>query len=153
MQVTIRPAGPSDAEAAVALYLRSREAAALAKSIPPLAHSDHDVRNWMCGVVIPKLEVWLAEHVDGEIVGMLVLQDEWIDQLYVDPDFTGVGIGTQMLDLAKRARPRGLRLWTFVSNAGAQRFYERNGFTEVERTDGGRNEERAPDIQYRFLPT
>jgi len=84
---------------------------------------------------------------------MLVLRDEWIDQLYVDPDFTGRGVGTQLLDFAKRARPRGLRLSTFVSNAGAQRFYERNGFKEVERTDGSHNEERAPDIQYTFLPT
>jgi ribosomal protein S18 acetylase RimI-like enzyme len=153
MQVTIRPASPSDAQPAAALYSRSREAAALAKSIPPLVHSDDDVRDWIGGFVIPKLEVWLAERADGEIVGMLVLQDEWIDQLYVDPGFTGMGIGTQLLDFAKRARPRGLRLWTFVSNAGAQRFYERNGFREVERTDGSRNEERAPDIQYKFLPT
>jgi hypothetical protein len=28
------------------------------------------------------------------------------------------------------------------------RFYERHGFVEAERTDGRRNEERAPDIRY-----
>jgi hypothetical protein len=31
---------------------------------------------------------------------------------------------------------------------GAQRFYLRHGFVEVERTDGAGNEEHAPDIQY-----
>jgi hypothetical protein len=44
--------------------------------------------------------------------------------------------------------PEGLRLWTFASNAGAQRFYERHGFVETRRTDGRDNEERAPDILY-----
>ena len=58
------------------------------------------------------------------------------------------GIGAALLEHAKRERPDGLELWTFVSNAGAQRFYERHGFVEVRRTDGAENEERAPDILY-----
>jgi ribosomal protein S18 acetylase RimI-like enzyme len=37
-----------------------------------------------------------------------------------------------------------------LTNERAQRFYERHGFTEVERTDGSDNEERAPDIQYAY---
>jgi GNAT superfamily N-acetyltransferase len=40
-----------------------------------------------------------------------------------------------------------LRLWTFESNLGAQRFYERHGFRPIERTAGD-NEEGAPDILY-----
>ena len=44
-------------------------------------------------------------------------------------------------------RPAGLRLWTFESNLGAQRFYERHGFRPIERTAGD-NEEGAPDILY-----
>jgi glyoxylase I family protein len=36
---------------------------------------------------------------------------------------TGHGIGSRLLAVAKRARPRGLRLWTFASNTGARRFY------------------------------
>ena len=82
------------------------------------------------------------------MVALLVLRGDWIDQLYVDPDLTGRGIGAELLGLAKRERPRGLRLWTFVSNRGAQRFYERHGFSEIERTDGSGNEEQAPAIQY-----
>jgi hypothetical protein len=42
--------------------------------------------------------------------------------------------------------------WTFVSNEGAQRFYRRHGFHEVERTDGTRNEEGAPDILFAWSP-
>ncbi len=106
----------------------------------------------MANFVIPKLELWLAEGPAGELVGMLALEGEWIDQLYVDPDLTGQRIGTQLLQIAKREHPDRLRLWTFVSNTRAQRFYERHGFTEVERTDGGGNEEGAPDIQYTWAP-
>ena len=47
-------------------------------------------------------------------------------------------------------RPHGLRLWTFASNTGAQRFYARHGFVEVRRTDGRDNEERAPDVLYAY---
>jgi len=98
-------------------------------------------------VVIPKLECWLAERVAGVVLGMLVLDGHWIDQLYVDPVLTRRGIGAQLIAVAKRERPDGLRLWTFVSNEGARRFYARHGFHEVERTDGSRNEQGAPDIQ------
>ena len=40
-----------------------------------------------------------------------------------------------------------VQLWTFQSNAGARRFYERHGFVAVQTTDGD-NEEQAPDIRY-----
>ena len=60
----------------------------------------------------------------------------------------GRGIGARLLSVAKRERPRGLRLWTFASNTAAQRLYERHGVVEIHRTDGQHNEERAPDILY-----
>jgi len=63
---------------------------------------------------------------------------------------TGRGIGASLLTLAKERRPNGLRLWTFASNPGAQRFYERHGFVEADRTDGQENEERSPAILYRW---
>jgi GNAT superfamily N-acetyltransferase len=152
MQVIIRRATSSDAAAAAELYLRARRAGLAKGTIPPLAHGDEDVRYWVAHVVIPRLECWLAELVSGPVVGMLVLEGDWIDQLYVDPDLTRAGIGAELIAVAKRERPDGLRLWTFVSNEGAQGFYLRHGFHEVERTDGSRNEEGAPDIQYAWDP-
>jgi ribosomal protein S18 acetylase RimI-like enzyme len=153
MQVIIRRATPSDAAAAAQLYLRARRAASAAGTIPPLVHDDDDVMRWLTDVVIPTHECWLAaSRESGAAVGMMVLAGDWIDQLYVDPDLTRSGIGAELVAVAKRERPGGLRLWTFVSNVGAQRFYVRHGFHEVERTDGSRNEERAPDIQYVWCP-
>jgi GNAT superfamily N-acetyltransferase len=80
-------------------------------------------------------------------VGLLVLDEDWLDQLYVEPTLTRRGIGSELIGLAKRERPEGLRLWTFESNIGAQRFYESHGFRPIDRT-GGDNEEGAPDILY-----
>jgi GNAT superfamily N-acetyltransferase len=102
----------------------------------------------MTQLVIPRLECWLAESASGAVVGMLVLDREWVDQLYVDPELTGAGIGAQLISMAKRERPDVLRLWTFVSNPGARRFYLQHGFREIGRTDGSGNEEGAPAIQY-----
>jgi GNAT superfamily N-acetyltransferase len=152
MQLTVRRASSVDAEAAATLYLRARRAAAAARTIPPLAHADDDVRDWMARVVIAGRECWLAQRPPDTAVGLLVLDKDWIDQLYVDPEMTGAGIGAELMAVAKRERPRGLRLWTFVSNEGAQRFYVRHGFREVQRTDGRGNEERAADAQYEWSP-
>ncbi len=93
-------------------------------------------------------ELWVAEDPADTLLGIVVLEGSWVDQLYVEPAMTGHGIGTELLRLAKRERPSGLRLWTFASNTRAQRFYERHGFIEARRTDGRDNEERAPDILY-----
>ena len=67
---------------------------------------------------------------------------------YVEPTLTGLGIGSQLVAFAKRARPGGLPLWAFASNLGARRFYEQHGFVAVRRTDGRDNEERSPDVLY-----
>jgi GNAT superfamily N-acetyltransferase len=117
-----------------------------------MAHADDDVRQWMRGV-LEEHEAWLACADDGAPVGLMVLEGDWVGQLYVDPAWTGQGLGTRFLDLAKQRRPRGLQLWTFQSNVRAQRFYERNGFTVQERTDGSGNEERAPDLRYVWRPS
>ena len=146
LPVVMRRGTEVDARAAADLYLRARKAAAGA--IPPSAHDDDDVRNWFATHVVPDAELWIAENPAGGLAGILVLDGPWVDQLYVEPTMTGRGIGAGLLELAKRERPHGLRLWAFQSNTGAQRFYERHGFAEARRTDGRHNEERAPDILY-----
>ena len=84
-------------------------------------------------------------------VGLLVLDNEWIDQLYVEPGHTGRGIGADLVAVAKRERPTVLRLWTFEANVGARRFYERHGFVATGFTAGD-NEEGAPDVRYEWAP-
>jgi GNAT superfamily N-acetyltransferase len=112
-----------------------------------VAHTNEETRSWIARRIIPQTEQWVAESDDGALIGMLVLDNEWVDQLYVEPAFTGEGIGGELIALAKRERPSGLRLWTFESNVRAQRFYERHGFSATDRTAGD-NEEGAPAIVY-----
>lgn len=143
----IRPATDDDAAAVAQVYL---EAFRSALPTVRLAHSDNDVRAWIRAVVIPAGGCVVAEE-RGAVAAMMVLEDDWINQLYVAPAAQGHGLGGQLVDHAKRQRPDGLQLWTFQINERAQRFYQRQGFTAVRRTDGD-NEEREPDVLYAWRP-
>jgi GNAT superfamily N-acetyltransferase len=143
----IRRAGPDDARPVADVYLASFRAA-----LPTvrLAHTDDQIRAWIRDRLIPETECWVATEADG-VVAMLSLTPGRIDQLYVAPDWHGRGIGRRLLDLAKSRAGGNLELWTFQVNERARRFYERNGFEAVEQTDGSGNEEREPDVRYRWL--
>lgn len=149
--MVIRPGAASDAAAMADLFVRARERASERGTIPPLLHDLEDVTRWMSGR-IATADSWLAEDPTGALVGLLLLDGDLLDQLYIDPELTGTGIGAQLMAVAKLQRPDGLRLWTFVSNEGARRFYARHGFVEITRTDGSANEEGAPDILYGWRP-
>ena len=99
--------------------------------------------------VFAQCEVWGA--VDDGLIGFIAFRREWIDQFYVRParQRQGVGVGEALLEVAQATFP-GLHLWTFQRNAPARRFYEKRGFVALEETDGSRNEEREPDILYRW---
>lgn len=110
-------------------------------------HSDDEIRRWIAAHVVPRTELWVAETAPATLVGLFVLDEDWLDQLHVEPTLTGRGIGAELVRLAKHQRPSGLRLWTFASNVAARRFYKRHDFVATARTDGD-NEEQAPDIPY-----
>ena len=141
----IRPARPDEADELAALLWRVR--ADNADSIPAPVHSLDETRRWMREVVVVECDVWVGVD-DGRVVALLVLRPpDWIEQLYVDAAHAGHGLGTALLEVAERELPGGAQLWTFQTNTGARRFYERHGFVAVEWTDGD-NEERAPDVRY-----
>ena len=143
---TLRRAAAQDARAVADVLISSRRAAG--DAIPPAVHTDDETREWVRAVVVAEREVWLAEDAEGRPLGVLVLDGDWVDQLYIEPACTGMGLGSRLIELAKSRRPDGLRLWTFASNTAAQRFYLRHGFVVAETTDGSGNEERAPDIRF-----
>jgi GNAT superfamily N-acetyltransferase len=144
----IRKGLPAEAGSLAALWLRSREASF--PSIPPTIHTEEEVHRWFEDVVVLTREVWVADS-QGEVKALMVLEDEWIDQLYVEPASTGKGIGGTLLGHAMRLRPTGLTLWTFQSNLRARHFYEAHGFVATVSTTGD-NEERVPDVCYEWRP-
>lgn len=92
--------------------------------------------------------IWGAE-IDGRLIGVIAFNDDRIEQLYVDPGFQNAGAGTALLEIALETS-RSLRLWTFQRNKRARRFYERHGFVAIEMANGSENEEREPDVLYRW---
>ncbi|MFZ1888588.1 MAG: GNAT family N-acetyltransferase [Candidatus Binataceae bacterium] len=146
----IRRARAADAAAIAEVYIESRRGAA---RYFPTVHSDDEIRGWIASYLAPNLEVWVAEDsAAGKIIGMLALEGELVEHLYIAPAAQRRGVGDGLLALAMRERPATLRLWTFQANAPARRFYEARGFKAIEFTDGARNEERTPDVLYEWNP-
>ena len=54
-----------------------------------------------------------------------------------------------LIHAAKEASA-ALELWCFQANTGGRRFYERHGFRAIRFTDGADNEEKVPDVRYRW---
>ena len=146
MDVTIRRATPTDADQVTRVFRESRFAAR--GLVPPSSHTLHEDEWFVAEVLIRQRETWVAVAVNNDVVAMMTLDGDSLDQLYVYSTLRSTGLGSQLVEVAKRERPNGLQLWTFRSNTPAQRFYEKHGFTPVEETDGSRNEDRAPDIRY-----
>ena len=90
-----------------------------------------------------KLFVVAAEE---RVVGMMALaKDQTVTALYVKNGFRNQGVGHLLIAAAKREYPDHLQLWTFQKNIQARRFCQREGFVEINRTDGD-NEENLPDV-------
>jgi len=118
----------------------------------PPSHPDDDVRRWLATELLPSTEAWVAvvPGERGRVVALMALSDTKVEQLYVAPEWIGHGVGRELIELAKERRPAGLDLWCFQVNARARRFYERNDFVPILFGDGSTNEERQPDILYRW---
>ncbi|MFC7467765.1 GNAT family N-acetyltransferase [Actinomadura keratinilytica] len=98
--VLLRRALPADAPALAEVWLRS-----FAAALPTVrrAHGDEAARAWFAHLVTG-CETWGA--FDGErAVGLLVLDGDELEQLYLAPDRRGQGLGDRLVTLAKERRP------------------------------------------------
>lgn len=111
-------------------------------------HTSEEDRRYFEGEVYDNSSLY-GVHEDQVLMGFVGLKPGWIEKLYILPQYQGRGLGRRLLDFAK-AQDTELRLWTFERNHRARRFYEANAFVEIERTDGSDNEEREPDVLYRW---
>ncbi|MDF1811497.1 MAG: GNAT family N-acetyltransferase [Verrucomicrobiales bacterium] len=150
MEISLRTATSADADSVARIYLGSRKTFL---DYAQLAHSDAEVTVWITEILIPGGNVTVAEN-GPAVVGMMATSTNknasWIDQLYVVPDFVGKGVGSRLIEFAKKNLPCPIRLFTFQQNEGSRRFYTRHGFRLVSETDGKGNEERCPDALYEF---
>ncbi|MEO5614063.1 MAG: GNAT family N-acetyltransferase [Cypionkella sp.] len=111
---------------------------------------------WMPKLHSPAEDLGFAQHLIAsritrvlrapDVLGFLARADEEVEALYLAPVARGRGHGARLLAEAKAACPQ-LRLYTFQANLPAQRFYAREGFTEIARSDGTENDEHLPDLR------
>ncbi|WP_321831583.1 GNAT family N-acetyltransferase [Thalassovita sp.] len=150
MTATLRAATPLDAGAVGAiLHGFNRDTAWM-----PKLYSEAETISF-ASVMIDRGWVRVAEcETDRQaeretVIGFIARDGAEICSLYLTPDAQGQGIGVQLLEEAK-AQSSVLELWAFEANKDARRFYVREGFQEVARSDGARNEEGLPDVRLRW---
>ena len=142
--IALRIATPADADRIAELFTTSRD---LLTFLPKL-HTPEEDRGFIRDHVLAAYRITVAES-DGVSVGYMADKPGWIEQLYVDPRHLRGGVGSALLADAQARHP-ALELWCFADNARGRRFYEKHGFVAVEETDGSGNDERCPDIRYRW---
>jgi GNAT superfamily N-acetyltransferase len=138
--IALRAAQPTDAGRLGAMITE----AVNAHTWKPRLHSAaQDIDH--VGTMIDRGWVTVAEL--GEATGGFMARDNWdVHALFVGPSWQNRGVGSALVRDAMQHSPK-LALWTFQRNTGAQQFYLRHGFVEVDRTEGD-NEERLPDIRF-----
>ena len=115
----------------------------------PEVHPAHEVEGYFSGPFFAKAEFWLAEDEAGEAIGYVAFRPDFVEHLFIRPSSQGQGVGLALLNKAK-AGAFELSLWTFQQNLRARRFYEKHGFVVAVETDGHDNEEKLPDVLYRW---
>ncbi|WP_330959635.1 GNAT family N-acetyltransferase [Photobacterium sp. 53610] len=145
MNITIDELEAGDVIAVTELWRMSMQRAT---GIPPL-HSFESQAYFLKEILAKTYVLYVARNEKSRIpVAFMAANDQEISQLYVHPDSQSLGIGRQLLNLAKKNAKGSLKLRTFEVNVNARNFYERHGFVAI----GGdsENEEGMPDILYEW---
>ena len=64
---------------------------------------------------------------DGQLAGFFCLSDGELDNLFVLPEYRGIGLGTEMIRYCQALSP-SLTLYVFRKNVRAIALYQRMGF-------------------------
>ena len=98
----LRDGKAADAEAVADVFLGARRTA-----MPWLAvaHSEAETRRWIATILLPAGRVRVAE-LGGVVAGFAVVREGWLEHLYVAPAHQGMGVGSRLLDDARRIAGR-----------------------------------------------
>ncbi len=156
IEMTLRPIDLSHDVPLLAEFLVPKDAARLSKALPALRDfdafavigcCDERVVGW--GLVHTALRDDMDWGSEGRTREMLAHGDAYLEYLEIRAEFRGLGYGSQLLDaLEERTRRVHGRLWlhTSESNAGARRFYERNGYNYIRTMQPSWNDSQPTRI-------
>lgn len=124
--VSLRPYDPQDEDAAIALWLRTWQAAYPAIDFAARLGWWRD--RWR-NELVPAAEIVIAETAGG-IIGFVTVDPRtgYLDQIVVAPECWRSGVGSALVDAAARLSPQRLDLDVNTDNTRAIRFYEKRGF-------------------------
>jgi GNAT superfamily N-acetyltransferase len=140
--IAIRQARPTDAGAIARIYIAAREAT---MTYLPNLYSRSEIRQWIVDDVLAQCDVTLG-CTRTMVAGFSAVRRDWLEQLYVHPDLQNDGVGSVLVDTAKKASNGILRIHVFQQNLRARTFYARHGFTVERLRDSSENGEGVPDM-------
>lgn len=108
----------------------------------------YEDQNYFRDHVLKQNQVWVVE-MDDRAVAFMAMKNDFIDQLYIHPDYQRRGIGRALLDFARERSPEHVWLYTLQVNVNARAFYEKNGFI-AEKFGISPPPESEPDIEYHW---
>lgn len=143
----IRDYRAEDFDAVTILWRISRE-----KSVPEFqlekGHFFYEDRDYFRNYVLRNNQVWVVE-LQNHPVGFMAMNKDFVDQLYIHPDYQRRGIGKALLNFAIEKSPDHVWLYTLQINVNARAFYEKNGFV-AEKFGVSPPPESEPDVEYHW---
>jgi putative acetyltransferase len=143
----IRDYRAEEFDAVTILWRISRE-----RSLPELqrakGHFFYEDQDYFRDHVLRENRIFVVES-DKRPVAFMAMKREFIDQLYVHPDYQNRGIGKALLDRARQLSPEHIWLYTLQININARVFYEKNGFI-AEKFGISPPPESEPDVEYHW---
>jgi GNAT superfamily N-acetyltransferase len=143
----IREYREEDFDSVTILWRVSRE-----KAMPEFqrakGHFFYEDQNYFQSHILKDNKVWVVEF-ENHPIAFMALNDDFIDHLYVHPDYWRKGIGSLLLQFAREQSPEHLWLYTLQINTNARVFYEKNGFV-AEKLGVSPAPESEPDVEYHW---
>jgi GNAT superfamily N-acetyltransferase len=132
----VRPARAEDAPALRAILYDTYESTWLPQLTPAAARMFRE-EDRPAAYVAERGPMFQVAERDGEVVGFVDWDGDFVNALHVRSDHARQGVGARLMDLAEaeiaRAGLPAARLETDTFNAGSQAFYAARGYVEADR--------------------
>jgi ribosomal protein S18 acetylase RimI-like enzyme len=143
----IRPYKSDDFEAVTKLWRRARE-----QAFPDFqrrkGHTFEEDQAFFQDVILVQNDIWVAE-IEEQPAAFMAIAGDFIDQLYVGPEYQRLGLGRALLEHARSLSPERLWLYTLRINTNGRAFYEKNGFVAT-KFGVSPAPESEPDVEYHW---